>query len=452
MEFLNQAFSKTRDANSDTQKNAVLDFNDRHAGRERVSVVNKALDKLQSYGVTFDDIMSQFNIRIYSKPVEVTAKVLKMPELKFANKQTARINNGAWNLRDTKFFTPAEITSFAVVDLSEGRAAEDFITTITRVATSHGMKMPQRVNVKRLISCAPRTSDTVAAVQQAVYDAIGRAKTYFLQLQLFKTRVRNPNGGFTKCLVMGDTYNGKTYGIVLPRIERQDTHYFTYKGREMYGRLVMRGQNNKICDPFDFPSGYNDQDLLFETLPDRSADIEIVEYISKAECQNIRHSIEVEEYTIECPALVICLLPDNKAEKYGLVKMFCHFQYGVQCQCIVSSKYTSQKRKEQYCSNVALKINAKMSNMDNTARGWTTTSTELHKIGVTWINEVPTMVLGISMSNSLGHGDDIVSVISVSASLDDGCMKFAQEVRICTKTEVIPDSILSNLVKVSRIS
>ena len=124
---------------------------------------------------------------------------------------------------------------------------------------------------------------------------------------------------------------------------------------------------------------------------------------------------------------------------------------GVQSQCIVASKYSSQRSKEQYCSNVALKVNAKLANAVNSARGWTTSPANGLSEGIegiSWIGETATLVMGISIANSLGFGDDSVSVITASAALDSGCMQFAQEVCICSKTEVIASSILRFLVKV----
>ena len=446
VEFLFQAFGKMKDANADHQKNAILDFCDKNAGFERVENISKAFRKVQSYGLTFEDITKQYNLRVYSTPVEVEAKVLKEPSLKFANDQPASINNGSWNLRNVKFQNPAELRSFALVDLSGGRAAETFVNNFLRVAASHGMEVPSGVDVQRLIT---RANDGVGGIQRAVDDAIKRARMYFFQKRnnlWFRTRVRSPNGGLPACLVLQNSCNpkAKTYGIMLPKEVCAYTHIFDYQGREnIEGRLVIKVQET-FHDPFDFCPNTNDFEFYFE-FQDQN--------IPQNQCQNVRPAIEVNEDDIECPSLVICILPDNKAERYGLVKMCCHFIHGVQSQCIDSSKFLAQRSKDQYCSNVALKINAKLSNIDNSARGWTTTPNgELNAIaGVTWIKEVHTLVLGISISNSLGHGDDIVSVISASASLDEGCMKFAQEVRVCTKTEVIPDSILSYLVKVRLI-
>lgn len=57
------------------------------------------------------------------------------------------------------------------------------------------------------------------------------------------------------------------------------------------------------------------------------------------------------------------------------------------------------------------------------------------------------MVLGISTSSSLG--DDGVSVICSTASMDEGCMRFAQDVRVCSKskTETIDGALLTSLVQ-----
>jgi hypothetical protein len=58
------------------------------------------------------------------------------------------------------------------------------------------------------------------------------------------------------------------------------------------------------------------------------------------------------------------------------------------------------------CSNVALKVNTKLFSRTNDARAWTTFDT-LHREpveGIPWVSEVPTLVVGISMS----HGTFIV--------------------------------------------
>jgi len=109
VEFLFQAFGKMKGANSDSQKNAVLDYYNDTAGSKRVNTISnlttRAFSQLQRYGLTVQDVLSQYNLRMSHEPVEVTAKVLPEPILKFANNNTASIQNGSWNLRSVKFET-----------------------------------------------------------------------------------------------------------------------------------------------------------------------------------------------------------------------------------------------------------------------------------------------------------------------------------------------------------
>ena len=149
---------------------------------------------------------------------------------------------------------------------------------------------------------------------------------------------------------------------------------------------------------------------------------------------------------IECPAIAFVILPDEKAEHYGITKMLSHFKFGVVTQCIISPKYMGQrndKSKDQFCGNLAIKVNAKLSNVMNQGRCWTTQFDG--REGVPWICEAPTFVIGISISNTLGN--NAVSMIAASTCLDSTCMRFAQDIRIQSKTEVIDEAILVDITK-----
>lgn len=155
--------------------------------------------------------------------------------------------------------------------------------------------------------------------------------------------------------------------------------------------------------------------------------------------------IEIEE-NLECPSIVFVILPDDKAESYGVTKMLSHFKFGIPTQCIIATKFQGQsndKSKDQYCGNVAIKVNAKMSSILNEARAWNTSHNRCE--GIPWVGEVPTFVMGISISNTLGQS--AVSMISASASLDSSCMRFAQDLKIQSKTEIIDSSVLADLTK-----
>ena len=149
---------------------------------------------------------------------------------------------------------------------------------------------------------------------------------------------------------------------------------------------------------------------------------------------------------LECPSIVFVILPDTDEEYYGVTKMLSHFEFGITTQCIIAPKYQSQrndKSKDQFCGNVAIKVNAKMSNILNEAKVWNTCYKGME--GIPWIGEVPTFVMGISISNTLGQS--AVSIISGSVCLDSSCMRYAQDFKIQTKAEIIDSSLLTDLTK-----
>lgn len=61
----------------------------------------------------------------------------------------------------------------------------------------------------------------------------------------------------------------------------------------------------------------------------------------------VRPKLIVSKSRVECPSLVFVVLPNDSSEIYGLAKMFCHFYFGISCQCIVSTKYEGQRNKNQ---------------------------------------------------------------------------------------------------------
>jgi len=65
--------------------------------------------------------------------------------------------------------------------------------------------------------------------------------------------------------------------------------------------------------------------------------------------------------------------------------------------------------------------------------------------GIPWINEAPTMVIGIDASHGLGQ--DSISVIAGSVGLDPGCMQFAQALRIQSKSPRICKTVMKSIVK-----
>jgi hypothetical protein len=115
-EFLFQAKSPARGANSLEQCKRVLDFHDHYAGRDKIIHLKNTVAKLEllmqgkmqemqrETGQQADILDTrQFNFEVDDAPLEVAATLLPEPNLVFRGKQGVKITNGAWNLRDARF-------------------------------------------------------------------------------------------------------------------------------------------------------------------------------------------------------------------------------------------------------------------------------------------------------------------------------------------------------------
>jgi hypothetical protein len=66
----------------------------------------------------------------------------------------------------------------------------------------------------------------------------------------FKTRVKNPAGSWSECLVL--PIENKSKCAVMMR-DVYETHKFHYKGKELVGRMMIKvRQIDELVDPFDF--------------------------------------------------------------------------------------------------------------------------------------------------------------------------------------------------------
>ena len=104
MEFLYQNFGKMRGANSQDHKDAVLQYRDINAGTKYVenirdisAMAEEQSNRLERMGLTISDVLKLYNFRKSSTPVELVAKVLQEPELKFAA-YSALLKNGSWGV------------------------------------------------------------------------------------------------------------------------------------------------------------------------------------------------------------------------------------------------------------------------------------------------------------------------------------------------------------------
>lgn len=133
IEFLYQAFERTKDANSPTHVSDLLKHFDENAGNRYVDEISSLLKQIEFKDANFEKIgldrccepgrycehvlhfsavcnlfvsLSLFIYELcfilHSFIVELSAKILDQPHLKFGN-QDASVSNGDWNLRGVQF-------------------------------------------------------------------------------------------------------------------------------------------------------------------------------------------------------------------------------------------------------------------------------------------------------------------------------------------------------------
>jgi hypothetical protein len=219
-------------------------------------------------------------------------------------------------------------------------------------------------------------------------------------------------------------------------------------------RIVISDHNFSLL-PSDFNKGYHvtqdqhgswNERVTFERRLfqlDESGDNMITEDQAKSTFPVYMLNGKRIKQHLELPSIVFAILPEKVSDYYGVTKKLSQFESGLQTQCIIAKNFAFKRdgAKDQYCSNVALKVNAKLSSISNKAHVWSTHHGTME--GIPWVRDVPTFVMGISISNTLGQ--HAVSIISASICLDSSCMRFAQDVKIQSKTEVIDESILEDI-------
>jgi len=476
MEFLFRASGKMKGANATDQVQAVLGYYDEKAGFECVNNISQlariACEKLEQNGVSFTSILERFNLRRNPEPQRIMAKVLTEPKLAFSQNQPARVNNGSWNLMNARFQKPSELYSFAVVDLAGNarKKSGEFMSNLFQAAKNHTIEIVANIDTRHVVdeitvvsrSSRPGTGD----IRNAFREALQKARNFFLYDTAgafsrnncwFKSRTKNPEGALVECLVLPPPAEYRTgeVGLILRVEQMAPTHNLTNKdGETVQARqMVLIEETTQPIDPFDIM--YDARERCHKAKrDDKWVNVRFKKMVYQLKNSttvdpnetevNPMPIVRVDLNQVECPSLVFVYLPDETTETYHFVKLLAQFEFGVQSQCVVSTKFCSQKRPEQYCSNIALKVNAKLSNSLNRACAWGT-SNGSESAGIPWVNETQTMVMGISASN--GIGQDTMSVITGSVCLDTSCMQFAQDIKVQTKTELIDEKLLKDLVK-----
>lgn len=112
--------------------------------------------------------------------------------------------------------------------------------------------------------------------------------------------------------------------------------------------------------------------------------------------------------------LMIFVVPDKDSNRYLRIKKSCDIRYGVVSQVVQSAHVL--KNQAQYCSNVSMKVNAKLGG--HTAKA----------MGMTKPFSIPTMIIGADVSHA-APGTDGASIASFTASWDRDGIKYCAAVQ-----------------------
>jgi hypothetical protein len=118
---------------------------------------------------------------------------------------------------------------------------------------------------------------------------------------------------------------------------------------------------------------------------------------------------------------------------------------GIQTQCAVMEKFKEQRNKEQYASNIATKINAKLSTVYDKAISWTSSCDDRSNVEqLPWVGGRPTLVVGVGIVHGM-----FKSIVAASIYLDKGCMRLSHCCFIQKKSDCISDLVMTDIINIA---
>uniref|UniRef100_A0A6U5FXU4 Piwi domain-containing protein n=1 Tax=Corethron hystrix TaxID=216773 RepID=A0A6U5FXU4_9STRA len=467
IEFFFQSFGKMKNANEKDQVTEVLKFYDEFSGTEIV----KKIEGLSGHNILRDqkEFLKLFGLARQESAKKLEAKILEEPSLRFCEQQST-INDGSWNLMRVKFDRPATMASFGIIDFTDRSGGKRFFSNILRVCKSHGMELPTNISGRDegIVTERVAVNGHADNIGQCFENAIAKAKdffwydssSFFRQNKVWhKTRVFHNNQWKDALLIPPPDNRQGEVGLIL---KNEPTHNITIKGVQQQARLMIgttnRKQERKLVDPFDFfyigsrgiheaIISRNEREEVREEVEFNTEVYELEDGSCVTEVEQIVPCYISSEKVIEPISMIFTFLRDEDKSNYLQVKKMAHVTCGVPNQCVVKfPKF--EHRPDQYCSNLAVKINTKLMNASNNARAWKTqkANSDPNSSGIPWLMETPTVVFGFSISHGLGQ--DSKSVIAGHVGLDAGCMQFASTVAVQSKSDVISNEIMKDMTKV----
>ncbi|GBC09434.1 hypothetical protein RclHR1_08860007 [Rhizophagus clarus] len=135
------------------------------------------------------------------------------------------------------------------------------------------------------------------------------------------------------------------------------------------------------------------------------------------------------------PQLVICILPNTSSQLYGTIKYVGDTIIGVVTQCI-QSKYLLQA-KDQYCSNISLKINVKL--------GGTNSFLTLKQNP--FLNEKTSILMGADVIHPGVSDNYCPSIAALCASINPDASRYAASIKLQHGARIEIISELAEMVK-----
>jgi len=457
LEFLYQALGPAPKGNSDRKLQHALNVNDVFACNDRIHKT-QALMNHESIMPFLESKLQALNLRLDARPMQLQAKVLKMPNLVSANKRM-EIINGSWNLKDVEFAKPAKLYSFGVINLCN-RFPGNLPSEIFDSLEKHGIQLPLSRNlygkVWNELSVKPRGNGlneqsgemNPNELQEAFSRAKNNAKRVFIggahHLGLCFLTVGRP-----------DTFNVRELAVLPPSLVSKNSkieegHYAMCVDR--FGQLpshIVRGRDGQFEATLHYKVEVKDhkaelKDRVVVVLPHlikfsgHGRDVkvfveghwrnDVVHFLplfkeqnghrvwSPEELASFEPAIldsdsdfttwNVKEEDIECPSLIYVLIPKKLTSVYNLSKFLAfHSSIGCNTQTITMEAFMRQKNPAQYCSNIALKTNTKLGCAADRACAWIWS--DKYEDGALdeekeWLREAPTMIAGLATASGRG--------------------------------------------------
>jgi len=143
--------------------------------------------------------------------------------------------------------------------------------------------------------------------------------------------------------------------------------------------------------------------------------------------------------------LIMVVIPTKPSPLYNEAKYVSDVTLGVPSQCVVAKNAGIgffPKRRDQYCHNVCLKVNAKLGGVNSVIKSADHTFEQNPRSALGWITDRPYMIFGADVTHP-APGSQAPSVAAVVGSLNKSATRFASRILL---QEVRKDKIGTELI------